>query len=461
MGTSTNQVSWDRHFQPALSKHSSGHICTGVKKKGGTPIYTEEGIKTNDTVARSTMVRVVEQIYPTTPPTANKILAKVKQGARWKNVRININDLEKPGVSSGAPLLKPQEFGLVETREYSFDQARDQILDSLDDRTDLPGTVKQYLKMLLLFESEGNTIKPEEVTRAFQGMKDGEVKKWANDIVKDYGETIGPFACYGRNLINDVSNGRYTMSKSAKIWWPEDPAEPLLDYGLRLTASDKSMMLISAKALSLFGKGIKGNTVKAQDIITLLERHEPKNGRKRVDLKDKWRRKLQYGILQDIIAHSSWSGPAVAVRRMIKAGAVPPRKYPGFTDEAVKDLVQNEKNFSRAKWKTFEDTSPVIAGRRKEKGRQWPGMSAENLRYASEKILMKECMPNSRTSFAQIFGDAIMNRVIYIKFGLAATTGLPLWKAKAAADYRDMDKICFRSTNQFDSGKGKIGLDTT
>ena len=461
MASTYKQASWNKYFQTALNKSSGGHICTSVKPKDGAKLYDMDSVVTNDIWPRGGMVRVFDQTYP-----SNHLIAvKVKKSTKWKEYRIHIDVLEKPGTSSGVPLLKPQEFGLKEDIFYTFDQARDQILKSLDERTDLPGTVKEYLELLLLYESEGNTVPPADVQRAFESMKEGEKKKWMNDILKDYGETIGPFACYGRSLIEGATNGKFKVERSARIWWPEDPAFPLLDYGLRLKASDKTMLNISAKTWKLYGKEIKGNTVKSGDVLTLLDRVEPKSGRKQLDLKEKWRRKLQYGVLQDLDNNSSWSGPAIALRRMIKKGVIPQRKAVGLTKAAVDDLTKNGKATlstpaSRAKWKTFEDNNEIIDRRRKVKGRAWKGMSIENLRYATEVVLHKACAPNATTSFADIFADAIMNTVIYVKFGIERN-GLPVWKAKSAYHYRNMEKVCFRSTNQFDSGKGKIGLDTT
>ena len=85
-------------------------------------------------------------------------------------------------------------------------------------------------------------------------------------------------------------------------------------------------------------------------------------------------------------------------------------------------------------------------------------VSVNNIRYATEKILVKECHPGGPGNMVEIFADAIKNKVIYIKFGLT-NEGVPRWAAKVDVDYLHMDKVCFRPQSGFDYTKGKLGLD--
>ena len=92
-------------------------------------------------------------------------------------------------------------------------------------------------------------------------------------------------------------------------------------------------------------------------------------------------------------------------------------------------------------------------------------ITTENIRYASEVILRDECHgPRSPVNMNEIFADAIRSKVWYIKFNLG-DDGVPSglwqntgWSIERDTDYRDSANVCFRTQNQLDRQKGRIGI---
>ena len=92
-------------------------------------------------------------------------------------------------------------------------------------------------------------------------------------------------------------------------------------------------------------------------------------------------------------------------------------------------------------------------------------ITTENIRYASEVILRDECHgPRSPVNMNEIFADAIRSKVWYIKFNLG-DDGVPTglwqgtgWAIERDTDYRDSANVCFRTQNQLDRQKGRIGI---
>ena len=92
-------------------------------------------------------------------------------------------------------------------------------------------------------------------------------------------------------------------------------------------------------------------------------------------------------------------------------------------------------------------------------------LTKENIRYACEVILRTQCIEGAAVSMNRIFADAIRGKVWYIKFKIG-NDGVPTglwqnsgWKVERDNDYKTSGDVCFRTQNQLDRQKGKIGID--
>ena len=217
------------------------------------------------------------------------------------------------------------------------------------------------------------------------------------------------------------------------------------------------------------------NTVKSEDITGLLK--EKKN--------KKWNTKPQYKIFQILTDNTPTNGPVLAVQYLMTQHTNLRSKYhwPGAT--AVRQFKSDSTAanattpYAHAKeWAAFaqnkagrgtfwgRDGNPLYnAMGSGKKIKSVSQLTKENIRYACEVILRNQCVEGAAVSMNRIFADAIRGKVWYIKFklgddgvpsGLWQNTG---WKIERDNDYASSGDVCFRTQNQLNSQKGKIGID--
>ena len=396
--------------------------------------------------------------------------------------RVDIDRLIKPGAGAGAfsGRLKPQKVGLDESW-YSYQAATDVIVDTIIEKGTIPATMKSYLLALFWYTCgfRGHKtsqfpggVSTAELKKARAAIPDEVFTKWKSTIQNDFGEVLGPFALYSYTLMDNASYNTVVIPKTCRVWWPVRPNERLLDFGVKLKSNDDQtrMMRFSSKA----GTGAT-NTVKSEDITGLLK--EKKN--------KKWNTKPQYKIFQILTDNSPTNGPVLAVQYLMTQHRSLVNKYHWPGAAAVRQFKSDSTAanattpYAHAKdWTAFaknkagkgsywgRDGNPLYnamgAGKKIKSVSQ---LTKENIRYACEVILRNQCVEGAAVSMNRIFADAIRGKVWYIKFklgddgvpsGLWQNTG---WKIERDNDYATSGDVCFRTQNQLNSQKGKIGID--
>jgi len=481
-----------RQGKSAIYNHyfrNKGDVDTSIKKDAipYQVVNSKQRLQGRTNVEIYTCVVVIDEKTSTMP---DKALIRIKETK--EELRVGWTDLTKPGTGGGSlsGRLKPQAVGLDE-RKYTFQAASDTIVDTIENEPHLTAEMKMYLITLFWYTAgfrgkqtarNPDTITTADLKKARHAIPNTEWTKWQKTIQNDFGEVLGPFALYSYSLLDSASYNKIEIPHGCRIWYPSKPNEKLLDFGVFLKPGDPKikMMRFSSKA----GEG-STNTVKPADIIELL--NEPRVGTEKAA--KVWKSTPQYKIFEILTEYEPTPGPIMAVKELISSKPSLKRKYawPGAT--AANTFSNNWRPannqqpykfrthwyaFAEQQWATGINDNPIrkailrgqgVTGLGAGKGIKRKDLTAENIRYACEAILDKECHgPRSAVDMNEIFAASIRGKVWYIKF-LLGDDGVPggLWQGTGWAverdvDYRDSGDVCFRSQNQLDRQKGKIGI---
>ena len=384
--SSSGQAAWVKYFQ------GKGDTTTIVKKDSIT--YDSK----NPNKAIGNIPAGTEIIFL----NASKFDAKALISVKKENppVRILFNNIAKPNVrSSIAPSLKPQAFGIT-GKALSFSAYKKLLLQNIEDRKDLSSEYKLYLGLLVDYWSRSNASS-KKIIDIFSTVKD---LISINDINKDFGEIIGPLAILSRNLFK---NTFAKVDTTSLIEIPTRPNEPLVDYYI-ITKNNK--INVSAKS------GASTNTVKAKDILTLLE-----SSKKITEFLNT----AEYKVLSAISKNTVLKGPV----------------------EALKILLKTNENFE--KWKT----NNIYL-----KTKKLP--TDIEIMYESEKYLSSESKTGYKLNFTDIFTKAIEDKVIYVKFKLN-NTGEGEFNIITSNDLKEVSsgkRPFLRSKNGYSRASDQLGI---
>ena len=396
---SSGAAAWAKYFQ------GRGDLATTVKKKSG--YYDILGKK---------------KLGDIDPGTAVTYLRALKYEQRalvaWgnKQVRIPFNNLAKPGVrASGAASLKPQAFG-VRDNKYNFTVYKNLVANSIEERQDLTAPVKAYLSALFDYYCGGSTTTA-ELKKIFEKSK---IDLPIGDINKDFGEVVGPAACIVKKLLAPKG---VILNHSCKIYMPERPNEPLMDYGLY---QGNKQFVISAKS------GKTTNVVKPGDIIMLLAK-DPKKIRK-------WEKTPEYRLLEMLANNSILVGPIRAVADM----------YPDLIDPYAAAEV-TKKYYNPGGFRAFIRTNEYLSNRLEP--------TANEIMYECEKMIMNETK-SGKLDMNGIFSDAIQEQVLYVKFEVGPD-GVGKWGVIASDDIAEVQtytRIYLRTKNGYTRSADRMGV---
>jgi len=381
---STGAQAWAKYYQ------GKGDLDTTVKKLG--PVYSEDGKPTGAVLEEGTPIVVLSTTaYDARPKIRVKITSKVQ------TVRFSFDNIVKPGnKASAAVSLKPQAFNVVGP-SLQFATYKSRVLAALDERTDLTGPVKSYLRLLVEHWS-GMATAAKKITALYPAVKD---QIPINDVNKDFGEVLGPLAVLKHNVL--AGTGHKVTTNSA-IFIPVRPNEPLMDYKV-------GDVVISAKS------GVTTNTVKGKDILDLLA--------KKTALVNKYKASKEYKVLEILTTNSTLDGPAAAVKMLLGTA--------GY-----------------ATWLKGNSYLTVT-----KKGKYTP----TELNYECEKFLQSTSKAGW-LNYTKLFADAIKGNVVYVKFEVDAT-GVGAFESIVAADIIKSatgSRPYLRSKNGYTRAGDKMGI---
>lgn len=401
---SSGSDAWRKYFQ------GKGDIKTTVKKI--SPAYLAE-----DAMKRAgfDIPAGSEVTYMKADKYESKALVSYKKNNKIEMVRVTFDNLAKPGnKASAAVSLKPQAFGVKE-KQYSLQEYKKIVLDHIEDRQDLKAPVKAYLEVLFKYCAGDRTATRAAVTKVFNAVKNDLP---LNDINKDFGECAGAIACHTFQLFKPK---KITLPATVKIFMPLRPNEPLMDYGLYV---GEKQYTISAKS------GTTTNTVKPPDILMLLE-----TGKKTRN----WKDKPEYKLLKMLAEESILAGPIKAVAATTN-----------LIDESKVATV--DKNTKASVFAKFIAQNDYL----KSLGRE---PTVNEVMYECEKLLMARTKAGGDLNMNKIFSDAIMEKVIYVKFELDSA-GIPKFEVHAADDINvpTAKRVTLRTKNGYTRASDRMGI---
>ncbi len=423
------QANWDDKYK----QHKS--IDTVVKKDGAT-MYDSDGVKRLGSFKKGDKVTFInEGKYET------RALVKFE----GKSVRINLDDLVKPGSTKSAQAsLKPQAFNVKEGPKYTVDKLQDTLLESIDSRNDLTADQKYYLELLVLYHSQGEMISDAELREAFKPVKTN--SSFVNAVKTDFSEILGPMAVIAFDLLEKVGL-KYDIARDAKSWFPDLPNYPLMDYAIYSgTGTNERQIVISAKA-----KPGATNVVKPQDVLDLIHRQ--------ATVKRKWSSTIQYGLLKVLDDNPIATGGVAGLGYLMSKKSSLKRKYPGISDKGVADFITKKNNYDQKLWTKFIETNKQVQKAFDDKHPTTKGgaVASSLIRYACEKIIEEETKSTGVCPVTDIFTDSIKNQVYYVNYK-QNSDGTPDWDLKGSVEFKKDDALQIRTKNSRNGGSDKIGF---
>jgi len=423
------QANWDDKYK----QHKS--IDTVVKKDGAT-MYDSDGVKRLGSFKKGDKVTFInEGKYET------RALVKFE----GKSVRINLDDLVKPGSAKSAQAsLKPQAFNVKEGPKYTVDKLQDTLLESIDSRNDLTADQKYYLELLVLYHSQGEMISDAELREAFKPVKVN--SSFVNAVKTDFSEILGPMAVIAFDLLEKVGL-KYDIARDAKSWFPDLPNYPLMDYAIYSgTGTNERQIVISAKA-----KPGATNVVKPQDVLDLIHRQ--------ATVKRKWSSTIQYGLLKVLDDNPIATGGVAGLGYLMSKKSSLKRKYPGISDKGVADFITKKNNYDQKLWTKFIETNKQVQKAFDDKHPTTKGgaVASSLIRYACEKIIEEETKSTGVCPVTDIFTDSIKNQVYYVNYK-QNSDGTPDWDLKGSVEFKKDDALQIRTKNSRNGGSDKIGF---
>jgi len=392
MAASKGVDNWNKNWK------GKGNIPTTIKSTSAS-YYEENSSKSIGNLSKGTSVVYIDNLSKSHTRVAIQLDSEVYY--------TNIDNLVKPK-SSSLVNLKPQAFGLAGT-EYNISSYITSLKNSIKTRPDIVGDLKEYLLALVDFSITNS--------RDFSGIDISSLPM--SDIIKDFGEVIGPIHCIKRGL----SEYNIGVSSSSRIFIPVAPNEPLLDY--YIITSSNNRIKVSAKA-----KGTS-NTLKVNDLVPPIL-NNPILFRKYSD-------DLEFNVMRTIYENSMVSGPikACGILGIIGQNAVSsvssePAQIPDI--KLFNNLIQKDSRLKNEK-----------------------KISTKQISFLCEKEIInysKQALKSNK--FTNIVRDVLKNEIYFVK--LSISNGIPTFLVQATSGESSINNLTFRTKNGYDSKSDKLGF---
>lgn len=376
-----------------------GDIPTTIKVISAAYYLEETATRSSGNFPKGTLVTYIDNLSN----IHTKVAVKLGQDIYYTN----IDNLVKPR-SASTVNLKPQAFGLAGT-EYNISGYITALRNSINSRADIAGDLKEYLLALVNFSISNS--------RDFGGIDISNLP--IADIIKDFGEVIGPIYCIKRGL-TEYNIG---VSSSSRIFIPVAPNEPLLDY--YIITSNNNRIKVSAKA-----KGTS-NTLKVNDLVPPILNNQI--------LSKKYANDTEFRIMRTIYENSMVSGP---IRACALLGIIGQDAANSVASEPAQ--IPDKKLFNSLIQKDSTLKTRQI-------------ISTKQISFLCEKEIVNYSKQSIKSNkFTSIVRDVLKNEIYFVKLSIA--NGIPSFLIQATSGETGINNLSFRTKNGYDSKSDKLGF---
>lgn len=338
----------------------------------------------------------------------------IRYGSNDEIFYTNVDNLTKPR-SLSTVNLQPQSFGIA-GRELSVSDYVRELRTQIQNRADINGDLETYLLDLINYSYTG--------AASFGGYDIRELP--LADIIKFFGEALGPIHCIKRGLLNKFNLG---VGTGTKILIASSTSEPLLDY--YLIKSDGTRIPISAKSTGT------SNPLKVDVIVNKIKQTPT--------LLRKYQNTTEFKILDAINNNTMMDGPFVGAMLLGE-----------ISDQAAASAISARGgSLSRTTTSLFQNLIRTDSRLSILPRNQTP--TASQLSYVCEKKIVQYSRTNS-VRFTNMIRDALDQEIIFVKLSINPTTKTPRFEASKAAGSYGIGLVKLRSKNGYSAKSDKLGF---
>lgn len=374
-----------------------GNVSTVVKSTSGAPYYEQQNsVSTSGRIPGRTQVVYIDNL--------SRVHNKVAVQYNGQTVYTNIDNLAKPR-SVSVVNLKPQAFGLAGI-EYTLSGYVTALKNSIRSRSDIQGDLQEYLLDLVEFaDTNSSNISGYDIA-------DLPIR----DIIKDFGEVIGPIYCIKRGL----SQYNVGVNVTSKIFIPVAPNEPLLDYYI---IAGSNRIKISAKARGT------SNTLKVADLVPVILGNPT--------LLRKYSNSIEFNTMRQIYDNTMIQGP-------IKACGV----LGIITQEAVNSVASNPADVPD----TSLFSNLIQSDVRLQNSSQ---VTTRQVSFLCEKALI-DYSKRETIKYTEIVREVLKNEIYFVKLDING--GIPSFMTQSTSGDTSISNLYFRTKNGYDAKSDKLGF---
>lgn len=374
-----------------------GNVSTVVKSTSGAPYYEQQNsVSTVGRIPRGTQVVYIDNL--------SRVHNKVAVQYNGQTVYTNIDNLAKPR-SVSVVNLKPQAFGLAGI-EYTLSGYVTALKNSIRSRSDIQGDLQEYLLDLVEFADTNSSN--------ISGYDIGDLP--IRDIIKDFGEVIGPIYCIKRGL----AQYNVGVNVTSKIFIPVAPNEPLLDYYI---IAGSNRIKISAKARGT------SNTLKVADLVPVILGNPT--------LLRKYSNSIEFNTMRQIYDNTMIQGPikacgvlGIITQEAVNSVASNPADVPDTS--LFSNLIQNDVRLQNSSQVTTRQVS-----------------------FLCEKALI-DYSKRETIKYTEIVREVLKNEIYFVKLDING--GIPSFMTQSTSGDTSISNLYFRTKNGYDAKSDKLGF---
>jgi hypothetical protein len=333
--------------------------------------------------------------------------------------------------------------------------------------------IKTYLNLIVEYYESPKNKKIEEDIKKHYSLHKKDINSKMSEIKNDFGEILGGIASVNLELLKKFYKN--VPFNKGLLEYPRAANEPLKDYSIHV---DDREYTISAKV-----SGTTSNTVKPQDIISLIEKSKVIRPERKKELQSS----LEYNILKILQEENTVRGPAAALSYFKENASTDLKNKMNryLTVNLIPSTNQFESEFKNisSNINVSKKTSNPYDGKAYAniiKSQQFKSYSATHnvdkiVNWADLVLFFEYVIQKSSQSqpkaldFGELFLDAIASQIHYVKLTIDSS-GIPIFEAYATvqpqniSNFKASDIYIRSKSSKYKDGryrlKDKIGIQT-